>query len=102
MERQIFLGTCAALLLGFGADLNFQRSQADRQASDLTLADLESMAIPPDEWDMQPPVGNRIICKCDKWYEPGTGCRVNYDGAKCAQSEEGGNISCANYDSNCN
>ena len=98
MKRQIFLGTCATLLLGFGAYLNFQRSQADRQASDLTLADLEVMAIDPDKDMDGGEEGEYITCYCALMSS--SSCAVNNNGRnKCAG---GVNVKCWEYNRNCN
>lgn len=46
------LGGVFALLIGGGAYLNYLKTQPREQLSDLTLANLEAMALPPDFIDI--------------------------------------------------
>ncbi len=39
----------------------------------------------------------RVVCNCNFWGN----CRASGSRALCAQSEEGGNIKCSSYNSNC-
>lgn len=97
MKKRLLLGICACGCLSLGVYLNIGTNVPSPHSSDLTLADVEAAAINLDEGSG----GDRIICKCDSWYDSGKGCRVDYHGSKCAQGQPGSNISCADYDSNC-
>ena len=41
--------------------------------------------------------GETIICKCNFWKK----CKASGSRAACAQSTEGGNVQCSNYNGNC-
>lgn len=51
-SNKFLLGGVFALLIGGGAYLNYLKTQPREQLSDLTLANLEAMALPPDFIDI--------------------------------------------------
>ena len=63
------------------------------------VASIASLTLPTKAKASQ---GDIIQCHCtrDISFHP-NGCYVNAKGPVCAQSEPGGNVNCADYNSNC-
>lgn len=51
-SNKFLLGGVFVLLIGWAAYINYQRALPKEQLSDLTLANLEAMALPPDFIDI--------------------------------------------------
>jgi hypothetical protein len=80
-----------------GLNLNSQNSH---NLSDIQLANVEALA---QESGGTSDPGIRIYCRCTDGniFGGNKQCKANGDNSVCAQSEQGGNIDCSTYNSNC-
>ncbi len=85
-----------ALLSTAGYGVN-KSMNSDANLSNLALANVDALA--QNEQDP----GIRIYCRCTDGNIFGgkKQCKANGDNSVCAQSEQGGNVDCMTYNSNC-
>jgi hypothetical protein len=98
MKKKVLLSGifALALLVAAGYGVN-QKVKSNANLSDLALANVEALAQNEND------PGIRIYCRCTDGNFIGFNkqCKTNGDNAVCAQGEQGGNIDCTTYNSNC-
>jgi hypothetical protein len=94
-KNLISIFTVAAIATAAG--WNVSRNMSEEALSDVALTNIEALA--QNETDP----GIRIYCRCTDGniFGGNKQCKTNGDNAVCAQSEQGGNIDCSTYNSNC-
>jgi hypothetical protein len=94
MKKKILI-FLIVIVVGALASWNFNQAGGEAILSDVALTDVEALAN-----DESGGSGIVIYCKCTRGIFS-QNCKANGDNGVCAQSTQGGNIDCSQYNSNC-
>jgi predicted transcriptional regulator len=97
MNKKFYFGLLAAGLMATAVATNVKIALNEKGFSDVVMVGVEALA------DNESDSGVRIYCRCNDGniFGGNKQCKTNGKNAVCAQSEQGGNIDCATYNSNC-
>jgi phosphoheptose isomerase len=97
MKKKFYFGLLAVGSMVAVATTNLKIASNEKGLSDVMMANVEALA------DNEGDPGIRIYCRCTDGniFGGNKQCKTNGDNAVCAQGEQGGNIDCTTYNSNC-